>query len=77
MNFEIIGDITKVEIIAIGGNIRDIMRLRKQYGSGQWSKLKGIARTRLQSGKECTVEIHWYEAHGIGRKKFKTKHLLD
>ena len=77
MHFEIIGDIKKVETIAVGGNIRDIMRLRKQYGPGRWRKLKGIAQIRLQSGKICNAEIHWYESHGIGRKKFKIKRLLD
>jgi len=51
MHFEILGDIKKVETIAVGGNIRDIMRLRKQYGPGRWRKLKGIAQICLQSGK--------------------------
>jgi hypothetical protein len=45
------------------------MRIRKQYGPGRWRKLKGIAKVRLQSGKICHAEVHWYEAHGIGRKK--------
>ena len=77
MHFEILGDIKKVETIAVGGNIRDIMRLRKQYGPGRWRKLKGIAQICLQSGTICNAEIHWYESHGIGRKKFKIKRLLD
>jgi len=53
------------------------MRLRRQYGSAKWRKLKGIVRIRLQNGKICKAEIHWYEAHGIGRKKLKIKRLLD
>ncbi|MFH1740876.1 MAG: hypothetical protein ABIH23_17860 [bacterium] len=77
MHFEIIGEIEKVETIAVGGSIRDIMRLRKQYGHGRWRKLKGFAKVRLQSGKICNAEVHWYEAHGIGRKKMKIKRLLD
>jgi hypothetical protein len=77
MHFEILGDIKKVETIAVGGNIRDIMRLRKQYGPGRWRKLKGIAQICLQRGTICNAEIHWYESHGIGRKKFKIKRLLD
>jgi len=77
MYFEIIGEIESIETIATGGSIRDIMRLRKQYGSAKWRKLKGIAKVRLQSGRVCNAEIHWYEAHGIGRKKFKIKRLLD
>ena len=63
--------------IAVGGRIRDIMRLRRQFGSGRWRKLKGVARVRLASGNIRTAEVHWYEAHGIGRKKMKIKRFLD
>jgi hypothetical protein len=77
MYFEIIGEIESIETIAVGGRIRDIMRLRKQYGSANWRKLKGIAKVRLQNGKICNAEIHWYEAHSIGRKKLKIKRMLD
>ncbi|GIK36233.1 MAG: hypothetical protein BroJett011_00660 [Chloroflexota bacterium] len=77
MYFEIIGEITDIELIAVGGSIRDIARLRKQYGLGRWRKLKGVARVRLISGKICQAEIHWYEAHGIGKKKLKIKRLLE
>ena len=77
MYFEIIGEIENIETIASGGRIKDIMRLRKQYGSAKWRKLKGIAKVRLQSGSTCSAEIHWYEAHGIGRQKLKIKRLLD
>ena len=77
MYFEIIGEIESIETVAAGGRIRDIMRLRKQYGSAKWRKLKGVAKVRLQSGIIRNAEIHWYEAHGIGRKKFKIKRLLD
>ena len=77
MYFEIIGEIGEIETIAIGGNIRDIMRIQKQYGPGRWRKLKGIAKVRLESGRICRAEVHWYEAHGIGRKKMKIKRLLE
>ena len=77
MYFEIINDIKNVETIAVGGNIRDIMRIRKQYGAGRWRKMKGVADVRLQSGGIRKAELHWYEAHGIGRKKMKIKRLLD
>ena len=77
MYFEIINEIKKVETIAVGGNIRDIMRLRKQYGVGRWRKMKGFADVRLQSGSIRNAELHWYEAHGIGRRKMKIKRLLD
>jgi microcystin degradation protein MlrC len=77
MHFEIVGEIRNVETIAIGGRIRDIMRLRKQFGPGRWRKLKGVATVRLSSGRTRTAEIHWYEAHGIGRKKMKIKRFLE
>ena len=77
MYFEIIGRIENVEIIAVGGSIRDIMRIRKQFGSGRWRKLKGVATVKLENGNIHTAELHWYEAHGIGKKKMKIKRLLD
>ncbi|MGH8162545.1 MAG: hypothetical protein ACRESR_10510 [Gammaproteobacteria bacterium] len=77
MYFEIIGPIEHVATIAVGGRIRDIMRLRKQYGPGRWRKLKGIATVRLENGSVRTAEVHWYEAHGIGKRKMKIKKLLD
>ena len=77
MNFEIIGTIGQVEIIAVGGGIRDIMRLRKQFGAGRWRKLKGIAVIRFEDGTERRAELHRYEAHGIGRRKIKVKQFLD
>ena len=69
MSFEIIGEITNVEIIAVGSSIRDVKRLRKQYGPGRWRKLKGVAMIRLPNSRIRRAEIHWYEAHGIGRKE--------
>ena len=77
MYFEIISEIENIETIAIGGKIRDIMRIRKQYGFGRWRKMKGVAKVRLQSGTIRNAELHWYEAHGIGRRKMKIKRLLD
>ncbi|NEQ97363.1 MAG: hypothetical protein F6K30_11655 [Cyanothece sp. SIO2G6] len=73
MDFEIIGDITDVEVIATGTGIRDRARLRKYYGRGKWRKLKGIAQVQLPNGMIRLAEIHWYEAHGIGKKEFKLK----
>jgi len=77
MYFEIIGEIENIEEIAVGGRIRDIMRIQKQYGPGRWRKLKGLAMVRLRSGKIRKAELHWYEAHGIGKKKIKIKSFLD
>ncbi len=77
MYFEIIGTVADVETTAVGGRIRDIMRLRKQYGPGRWRKLKGVATVRLGNGSVRTAEVHWYESHGVGKKKMKIKRLLD
>jgi hypothetical protein len=77
MYLDIIGEVEEIETIAVGGRIHDIMRIRKQYGPGRWRKLKGVAKVRLQSGRICKAEIHWYEAHGIGRRKMKIKRILD
>lgn len=76
MPFEIIGEITEVETIAIGDSIREIGRLRRVYGPGRWRKLKGRAMVRLPDGTISEAEVHWYEAHGIGRQEFKIKRLL-
>ena len=77
MNFEILGEITVVETIASGTGLRDLRRLRKNYGKGRWRKMKGIARVRLASGRIRLAELHWYEAHGIGEKEIKRKCYLD
>jgi len=78
MDFELVGPISSFQSIAIGRAVRERNRPRKRYGTGRWRKLKGIARVRLIDGTIHTVEVHWYEAHGIGRKEFKIKiPLLD
>jgi hypothetical protein len=77
MHFEIIGDITDIEPIAVGSAIREVARLRKQYGRGRWRKLKGIALIRLANGRIRRAELHWYEAHGIGKREMKRKRYMD
>ena len=77
MYFEIIGEVTHVETFATGSSVRELPRLRKFYGRGRWRKRKGIARVRLTDGTVRLTEVHWYEAHGIGRKEFKIKRYID
>lgn len=48
--FEIIGDITNIQVIATG---------------------------RLVNGSLRRAEIHWYEAHGVGKKGLKIERFLD
>ena len=75
--FEIISEITDIEPIAVGKAVRDRARLRKQYGPGRWRKLKGSAMIRLRNGRIRKAELHWYEAHGLGKKEIKRKRYLD
>jgi hypothetical protein len=76
-SFEIIGSIYGIEIIASGHGIRDLAVLQKHFGRGNWRKVKGFATVRLADGRIAKAEIHWYEAHGIGRRWIKIKHYLD
>jgi hypothetical protein len=75
--FEIIGEIAQVETFAASAGIREIERLRKQYGKGRWRKRKGQARIRFGDGTMVMAELHWYEATGIGRKEYKIKSILE
>lgn len=75
--FEICGQIADVETFAIGRTIRELPRLRKNYGGGRWRKRKGIAYVRLSDGTIRKAELHWYEASGIGRKEIKLKRFVD
>jgi hypothetical protein len=77
MHFEIIGPITDIETICVESGIRILPLLRKQYGAGHWRKLKGIAKIRLEDGTVRVAEVHWFEAHGIGRRKIRIKTFLD
>ena len=76
MGFKILSDISSVDVIAIGQSIRILAKLEKLYGRGKWRKLKGRAIVELPDGTVVTAELHWYEAHGIGRKDMKIKRLL-
>ena len=77
MFFEVVGEVAHVETIAVGRGIRDLPRLRRQFGAGRWRKLKGLARVRLTDGRLRRAEIHWYEAYGIGKRKIKIKRFID
>ena len=73
MNFEIIGSLRDVEVIAVGRGIRELPRLRRAYGSGRWRKMKAQATIRYFDGRIREAELHWYEAHGLGRVDWKVK----
>lgn len=65
MKPRLVSDISDVEVIAIGKSIREHNRLRKMYGPGQ-----------ISDGTAHLAELHWYEAHGIGKKEIKIKRIL-
>lgn len=73
IDFKIASEITEIEIIAVNKSIRDLARLNRTYGKGRWRKLKGMANVELPSGRIRLAEVHWYEAHGIGKKEMKIK----
>ncbi|HWW60631.1 MAG TPA: hypothetical protein VN181_04610 [Thermoanaerobaculia bacterium] len=73
MTFEILSEISQLEAIASGRRVRDRRRLSREYGAGKWRKMKGLATVRLSDGTICQAELHWYEAHGIGKKEIKFK----
>lgn len=75
--FTVIGEISDVEPIARGMGVRVRARLNRLYGRARWRKLKGHAMIRLRTGRVRRAELHWYEAHGIGRREMKRKRYLD
>ena len=75
--FEIVGEISDVEVIASGRGVRRATVLRKRYGGARWRMLKGVARVRDLLGEVRRAELHWYEAHGVGRRGLKIKRFID
>jgi len=75
-SFKILGEIRNIEMIAAGRGIHIRRYLERIYGEGRWRKMKGVALVRLLDGTICDAEIHWFEAHGIGRKDFKIKRII-
>jgi len=76
MDFKLIGSTSNEETIAVGSAIRELKRLVKTYGKGRWRKRKGIGRIRLLDGTVKLAELHWYEAHGVGRRDYKIKRYI-
>jgi hypothetical protein len=76
-NFQVIGSLEDVEIIAVKHSIRDLKFLERVYGKARWRKLKGIAKVQLENGRIHLAEVHWYEAHGVGKRQMKIKRYLD
>jgi hypothetical protein len=77
IDIEVISEITEIEKIAVGSGIRILPILRKRFGKGNWRKLKGVATVRVNDGTVRLAELHWFEAHGIGKRKMRVKRFLD
>ena len=77
MKFDVVSKIEQAETIAAGPSVKTRSYLRKIYGRGRWRKMKGIATVRLRNGNLRRVELHWYEAHGVGKRDLKIKDYLD
>jgi hypothetical protein len=77
MDFEIVGAITEIETIDVNLSIRELAGLKEKYGGKRWRKLKGVATVRLPNENVRKAELHWYEAHGVGKRKMKIKRFLD
>ena len=73
IDFTLVSEITNIELIAVNKSIRDLLRLNRTYGKSRWRKLKGVADVELPSGRIRLAEVHWYEAHGIGKREMKIK----
>jgi hypothetical protein len=39
--------------------------------------MEGFATVRLADATISDAELHWYEAHGIGKKEIKFKKPID
>lgn len=77
MFFEVVSPILGSEPFAVGHSIRDLDRLTQTYGGKNWKKMKGFAKIRLQNNIVWYAELHWYEAHGVGKVEMKVKRLLQ
>jgi hypothetical protein len=76
MQFQIISPIRHVETIAAGHGIRDLARLKQAYGVGRWRKRKGFATIVLR-GSVVDAELHWYEAHGLGKFEMRIIQIIE
>lgn len=77
--FEILSPITHVETFAQGPGVRVRTRLNYQYAGGRrvrWRHSKGLAEVEYTNGEIWLVELHWFEAHGIGRCEIRDKRKL-
>ncbi len=73
---DIVGEVTHIETIAEGSRIRELAGLRKVHGEWHWKRKKGLAHVQLSDGEIIYAEVHWHEAHGIGKVEYKIRYLI-
>lgn len=73
MKFTIVSGIRDIEVIASGSGVRIRRRLWRLYGRGNRRKMKGVAEVMYADGTRWLSELHWYEAHGIGKRELRIK----
>ena len=73
----VISPIQNIERIARRFSIDELHLLQEKFGGKNWRKLKGEAYVELYNGEVRLAELHWYDCHGIGKRKMKVKRLLD
>jgi hypothetical protein len=71
--FRLCGPVSDEEIIATRSDVRTVARLSRAYGIGRWRKIKGTAPVELPDGSVVLADLHWYQAHGIGRRDVKIR----
>jgi len=76
MDFHLLGGVRDIEPIAVNLSIRERNNLKARFGGRRWRKLKGVALVRFPNGEVHRAEVHWYEAHGVGRRKMKVRRVL-
>ena len=77
MHFTIVGEIRNVKPIAAGKSVHIRRHLIERFGARRWRKMTGEATVRFADGTLARAELHWFEAHGVGRVYFKRKRNLN
>lgn len=77
MQFIIVGEIRNAKRLAAGTSVHIRKHLIERFGPSRWRKMTGEATIRFDDGTIARAELHWFEAHGVGRVYFKRKRNLD
>jgi len=60
--------------LAASGSLNGFVAFMVENGG---AKVKGSAYVALVTGEIRLAALHWYEAHGIGKRDIKIKRYLD